>query len=138
MQLYANGEKVGEPINLSKDSKWAHTWKDLSKKVEDKNIVYTVKEITKVKGYETTVDDSNIGNIIITNKHNITPKSDDNKTNHKEDTTKAEPSPPKHKALPETGENERMTLMSVGTALILLVVALIISSFRFKRFKNNK
>ena len=35
-------------------------------------------------------------------------------------------------------ENERMTLMSVGTGLILLVVALITFIFRFKIMKNNK
>ena len=41
-------------------------------------------------------------------------------------------------ALPETGENEGITLMSIGTGLILLMIALIASIFRFKRFKSNK
>lgn len=138
VQLYANDEKMGDPINLSKDSKWTYTWKGLSKKVEGKDIVYAVKEITKVKGYETTVDDSNKGNIIITNKHNVTPKPDNNKPSHKEDTPKTEPSSSTYDALPETGENERMTVMSIGTGLILLIVALIASIFRFKRIRNNK
>lgn len=40
-----------------------------------------------------------------------------------------------HDVLPETGENERMTFMSVWSGLILLMVALIASIFRFKRLK---
>lgn len=68
----------------------------------------------------------------------VTPTPADNKPSHKEDTHKSVPSSSTHSTLPETGENERMTLMSVGTGLILLMVALITSIFRFKRFKNNK
>ncbi|MFK4878836.1 MucBP domain-containing protein [Lactococcus petauri] len=62
---------------------------------------------------------------------------DDNKPSHKEDTSKPEFSST-HDALPETGENEIMTLMSVWAGLILLMVALMVSVFRFKRFKSNK
>lgn len=61
----------------------------------------------------------------------------DNNPSHKEDTSKSESSST-HDALPETGENVRMTLISVGTGLIFLMVVLIASVFRFKRFKNNK
>ncbi|WP_422393589.1 LPXTG cell wall anchor domain-containing protein [Lactococcus garvieae] len=67
----------------------------------------------------------------------VKPTPDDKKPSHKGDIPKSEFSS-NHFALPETGENERMTLMSVGTGLILLVIALIASVFRFKRFKNNK
>ncbi|MFK4898609.1 Cna B-type domain-containing protein [Lactococcus petauri] len=138
VQLYADGKAVGSEVMLNDANSWITTWSDLSKKADGKEIVYTVKEITKVNGYKTTIDDNNKGNIIIINKHNITPKPDDNKPNHKEDTSKTAPSSSTHDTLPETGENERMTLMSVGIGLILLMVALITSIFRFKRFKNNK
>ncbi|WP_285015719.1 MULTISPECIES: Cna B-type domain-containing protein [Lactococcus] len=137
VQLYANGEKTGVPINLSRDSDWNYTWKDLSTKIEGKDVLYTVKEITKVNGYETTIDNSNKGNIIITNKYKVIPKLDNNKSNPKRDTHKVEPSLT-HDALPEAGENEIMTLMSVWAGLILLMVALIASVFHFKRFKINK
>ncbi|MDG6191605.1 MucBP domain-containing protein [Lactococcus garvieae] len=68
----------------------------------------------------------------------LTPTPADNKPSHKENTHKSVPFSSTHNTLPETGENERMTLMSVGTGLILLMVALIASIFRFKKFKNNK
>jgi LPXTG-motif cell wall-anchored protein len=67
-----------------------------------------------------------------------TPTPADNKPSHKENSHKSIPSSSTYDTLPETGENERMTLMSVGTGLILLMVALIASILRFKRFKNNK
>ncbi|USI69061.1 LPXTG cell wall anchor domain-containing protein [Lactococcus petauri] len=107
------------------------------KKEEGKDIVYTVKETTKVNGYEITIGNNNKGNIII-NKHNVTSKSDENKPSYEEDTPKLEPSSLDHNALPETGENERVTFVSAGMGLILVIVALIASIFYFKRFKNNK
>lgn len=42
------------------------------------------------------------------------------------------------KNLPKTGENERMTLLSVLTGLSLISITFIISAFRFKRLKNNQ
>ena len=62
----------------------------------------------------------------------------DNKPSHKENTHKSIAFSSIHDTLPETGENERITLMSVGTGLILLMVAISVSIFRFERFKNNK
>lgn len=67
----------------------------------------------------------------------IKPTPDNNKPSHKEDTPKTEASST-HGVLPKTGENERMALKSVEIGLIFLMVALIASIFRFKRFKNNQ
>ncbi|MDG4967553.1 MucBP domain-containing protein, partial [Lactococcus lactis] len=58
----------------------------------------------------------------------------DNKTSHND---KGASSSSKHN-LPATGENGRWTIISVGTGLILLMIALTASIFRFKKFKNNK
>ena len=41
----------------------------MPEKKAGKTIKYTVKEVGTIQGYTTTVDDSDIGNIIITNKH---------------------------------------------------------------------
>lgn len=60
---------------------------------------------------------------------------DDNKPIHKWDTSITQPSST-HNTLPGTAENERMAIMSVGAELILLMVALIVYVFRFKRFKK--
>ena len=69
----------------------------------------------------------------------VKPTSSANKASHKEDIHKSVPSSLlTHDKLPETGENERMTLMSVGTGLVLLMVVLITFIFRFKRIKSNK
>ena len=65
-------------------------------------------------------------------------KPDDHKLSHKENINKKQFSSSTHNTLPETGENEGITLMSIGTGLILLMIALIASIFRFKRFKSNK
>lgn len=64
----------------------------------------------------------------------VKPTLDNNKPSHNEDIPKSESSPT-HDSLPE---NEKMGLMSVGIGLILLMIALIVSVFRFKRIKNNK
>lgn len=73
VQLYANGLAQGDPVTLRDGSNWTYTWSGLNQKADGKNIIYTVKELTKVKGYEATINDDDKGNIIITNKHSITP-----------------------------------------------------------------
>ncbi|BDD43488.1 Cna B-type domain-containing protein [Streptococcus ruminantium] len=69
VQLYANGEKLGEPVTLTADNKWTHTWTGLAKKANKKDIVYTVKEVSKVEGYTTTVGTVENGNVTITNTY---------------------------------------------------------------------
>ena len=72
VQLYENGEKKGEAVELKAYSNWSHTWNNLPEKAKGKDIKYTVKEVDKLKGYTVSVDDKDHGNIIITNTH--TPK----------------------------------------------------------------
>ncbi|WP_251713604.1 Cna B-type domain-containing protein [Lactococcus ileimucosae] len=134
VQLYANGEKLGEAVTLSKDSKWTYTWKSLSQKYEGKDILYTVKEITKVNGYETIINDSNKKNIIITNKHHTT-KTDRKKSHNNDKNNKKTSSSPQH-ALPKTGEDDRMALISTGIAFVFLAITFIFSNLRLKRYKK--
>ena len=72
VQLYANGQKKGEPVELKAADQWTYSWKDLPQKENGKDVAYTVKELDQVPGYTTSVDDKDHGNIIITNSH--TPK----------------------------------------------------------------
>ena len=72
VQLYANGEKKGEAVELKAGSNWSYTWNRLPKKAKGKDIKYTVKEEGSPSGYTVSVDDTDHGNIIITNSH--TPK----------------------------------------------------------------
>ena len=69
VQLYGNNKAVGSIVNLSEKNQWSHTWNDLDEKENGKDIVYTVKEVDVAEGYVPSVDNDNIGNIIITNSH---------------------------------------------------------------------
>ena len=72
VQLYANGQKQGSEMELNADNGWSYTWTKLPKKSAGNEISYTVKETTELAAYRATVDDSDMGNIKITNSH--TPK----------------------------------------------------------------
>ena len=64
------------------------------------------------------------------------PTPADNKPSHKKNTHKSIVSSSAHDTLPKTGENARITLMSIGTGLILLIIAISASIFHFKKFKK--
>ena len=69
IQLYANGEKHGDPITLNSENDWSHKFTNLAKKDDnDKDIIYTIKE-DKVTGYDTNIDNTSDNNIVITNTH---------------------------------------------------------------------
>jgi serine-aspartate repeat-containing protein C/D/E len=69
VQLYADGQKSGDAVELNSGNKWTATWNDLPEKAAGKTIAYTVKEVGSVSGYTTAVDDRNVGDIRITNSH---------------------------------------------------------------------
>lgn len=70
VQLLANGEKYGEKIELNASNNWTNTWHDLPVKINEKDIKYTIEE-DPVEGYKLAVNDDNIGNILLTNTHDI-------------------------------------------------------------------
>lgn len=120
VQLYADGKAVGEPTTLTESADWTYTWTDLDQKAGGKDIDYTVKEITKVNGYTSVIDDMDKGNIIITNIH--TPKSTDSEAgsdgkNSNSENQKINQSN-KPIVLPKTGE--KTTLMPVLLGILLL------------------
>lgn len=67
VQLTADGENLGDPVELSDENNWTHTWTELDEKAAGETIVYTVEELTELPEYVTSVNDENHGNIIITN-----------------------------------------------------------------------
>ena len=69
VQLFGDGNKVGAEVELNEANNWTTTWNDLPEKKAGKTIVYTVKEVGTVKGYKTTVNNANHGNVMITNSH---------------------------------------------------------------------
>ena len=69
IQLTADGEDYGEPVELSEANDWTHTWSELDEKLAGETIVYSAIEVTEVAEYEVTVNDADHGNIIITNAY---------------------------------------------------------------------
>lgn len=68
VQLYANGQKVGDPVSLKADNQWTQTWKNLARSEAGKAIDYTVKE-NPVSDYTATVAKINDHTYAITNTH---------------------------------------------------------------------
>ena len=70
VKLTADGKDKDSPVTLKpdKDGNWTHTWKDLDKQKDGKNIVYSAREVTDLTDkYSTTVDNSDSNNTVITN-----------------------------------------------------------------------
>lgn len=99
VQLYADGEKVGDAVKLNADNQWTKTWANLAQKKNGKPIRYTVRETGVRAGYSVSVNDQDHGNIVITNSH--TPKA----------------------IVPETGDHSRTALYLSG--VIASAVALL-------------
>ena len=56
--LLQNGERYGEPVVLSAENNWSHTWENLPKK-DDKNNPYTYTVVeTPVDGFETSYENN--------------------------------------------------------------------------------
>ena len=64
VQLYANGEAYGDPVEVTADNGWQYTWMNLPENANGEAIVYTVAEINVPEGYEAQVD-----GLTITNTH---------------------------------------------------------------------
>lgn len=71
VQLYADGEKYGGEVTLSKDNGWKHIWTDLDVNRDGAAIEYTVKEVKVPAGYEAAVEGSAEDGFTITNKHDV-------------------------------------------------------------------
>ena len=69
VQLYANDEKVGDPVQLSADNQWTHTFSKLAEKKAGQAISYRVEEVSVPEGYQVTADTSDAAHTILTNTH---------------------------------------------------------------------
>ena len=59
VQLYANGQECGSPVELNEENNWSYTWTGLAEKDAGQTIEYTVKEIGVPTGYAVSYDDKN-------------------------------------------------------------------------------
>jgi len=119
VQLYADGKKSGEVIELSAENKWTHTFADLDKNIKGKAITYTVEEVDVPIGYQVTKTDDGQGNVVLTNKQepSIPPT-----------TTTEEPK--KKVELPNTGSTESIL------SLILALTGVSLAAYLFKKKKH--
>ena len=119
VQLYADGKKSGEVIELSAENKWTHTFTDLDKNVKGKAITYTVEEVDVPTGYQVTKTDDGQGNVVLTNKHepSVPPT-----------TTTEEPK--KKVELPNTGSTESIL------SLILALTGVSLAAYLLKKKKH--
>ena len=119
VQLYADGKKSGDVIELSAENKWTHTFADLDKNVKGKAVTYTVEEVDVPTGYQVTKTEDGQGNVVLTNKHEST------------EPVTPEPKKPGKKVgiLPSTGTT---------ISLISLVLAFVVASGAAYLLKKKK
>ena len=67
VQLYANGKAYGDTVVLTNTT--SYTWKNLPEKIDDVEVVYTVKELNVPRGYISSVNEKSKDKTIITNIH---------------------------------------------------------------------
>ena len=69
-QLYGDGNLIGEPVEISEDNDWRHTWTELPVFSGGQPIVYTVGEISDTDyGYEVSVTEVEENQFVVTNSH---------------------------------------------------------------------
>ncbi|WP_298615228.1 Cna B-type domain-containing protein [uncultured Streptococcus sp.] len=134
VQLYAGDEKVGDPVELSADNQWTHTFSKLPEKKAGQAISYRVEEVDLPKGYEARNDEDGKGNVVIINKHvpKETPKqptppssSEPKKPGQPEPKKPSQPEPKKPGKilgfLPNTGTT--ISIISLVLAFVLASIA---------------
>jgi hypothetical protein len=69
VQLYADGQPSGDPVELSADNGWTHTWTGLFQKRGGQDIAYTVEEAGVPAGYESAITGDATAGFTVTNSH---------------------------------------------------------------------
>ncbi|MBO7675758.1 MAG: Cna B-type domain-containing protein, partial [Atopobiaceae bacterium] len=69
VRLLADGEQVGEPVALDEAGGWSHTFGDLAKQKDGKDVAYTVEETDVPEGYEASVGGDAAAGFTVTNAH---------------------------------------------------------------------
>ena len=142
VQLYANDEKVGDPVELSADNKWTHTFSNLPENKAGQAISYHVEEVDLPKGYEASKVEDEKGNVVITNKH--VPKETPKQPTPPSSSEPKKPSQPEPKkpSQPEPKKPGKILgfLPNTGTtiSIISLVLAFVLASIAAYILKKKK
>ncbi|HEY9576027.1 MAG TPA: Cna B-type domain-containing protein [Lachnospiraceae bacterium] len=106
VQLYADGNAEGSPIELNKENQWAYTWGNLDKKKAGAEIVYTVDELSVPDGYSKAIDGNAKTGYTITNTHTPNEPKQPPKKPNKEPKKK----PISKKVSPKTGDESPLAV----------------------------
>ena len=142
VQLYANDEKVGDPVELSADNKWTHTFSNLPENKAGQAISYHVEEVDLPKGYEASKVEDEKGNAVITNKH--VPKENPKQPTPPSSSEPKKPGQPEPKkpSQPEPKKPGKILgfLPNTGTtiSIISLVLAFVLASIAAYILKKKK
>ena len=68
VQLYANSQKSGDQVTLTKNMKWQYTWINLPMTENDQSVIYSLQEETP-SGYHVSYKKSSQDHFTITNMH---------------------------------------------------------------------
>ena len=69
VQLLADGEAYGSPVELSEANDWVYIWDELPEDKDGKAIVYTVEELTNAKRYTKAISGDAVTGFIVTNTY---------------------------------------------------------------------
>lgn len=117
VQLYADGEPSGNPVQLNKENNWKHTFENVPKYSAGKEITYTVNEVEVPDEYTATVEGSAAQGFFITNSHELRPV-----------VTPAPTATP-----PQTGDNANVQLWFALACLSLGAMAVAFTKSRARR-----
>ena len=133
VQLYADGKAVGTAVTLNAANQWKHTFSNLAKKANGKEIAYTVKEVAVPTGYTDKVEIGNDGNFTVTNTHTVkTPPSNESTTPSQSTPTPSQSNKKSDKEqekniiavlLPLTGSHSGLGLTILGLVLLIALLA---------------
>ena len=111
VQLYADGEAIGDAVTLDASNDWTYTWEGLSETKDGETIDYEVQEVSVPDGYTSEVAEDDSGyEATVTNTHTPSQPPAPPKPKEPESTTPAQ-------NVPKTGDpSSPMALAIVGLA----------------------
>lgn len=120
LQLMADGEPVGDPVEVTADGGWAHTWAGLHRNAAGRGISYAVEEVGVPEGYAASVTGDMSAGFTVTNTLGSKPAVPGGSTGQPGG---ADPRGKGGRALPRTGDGAAIAPLSLAGASVAMLVA---------------
>lgn len=112
LQLMADGEAVGNPVKISAQTGWSHTFDKLPVEKQGEKIRYTVTEVNVPDGYVSRISGDMTSGFTVTNSHTVpTPPSP------------ITPSHPAQVSIPRKSEHKHLARTGIDTYGVLYFAA---------------